>query len=329
MSLQFLQSLNSWAPQKDHVNWVLGVVTRTKGSVYRKAGALMLLSEAGDQLGILSGGCLESDLMLQARKVISLGKSISVTYDSEDEGSLAWRLGIGCGGAAEITLLPCNSANDYLGLRKSYEQLKQGYSIKMALNIGSHEGHVSVIKRRFKPEPAEINGQKLSLTINPPPHLAVFGGGIDMQSLCLLASNMGWQVSVIDHRPANARAEHFRDPIERIALKPAQIKDDSRARFDAAIIASHSLATDAEALSEMLKSTEQLRYLGLLGPSKRRSEVFELAGIQEASIPIAVAGPMGLALGGDLPEDVALAVLAECHAVLYGSTAKPMSTAYL
>lgn len=329
MSLQFLQSLSKWAPERDKQRWALGAVIQTKGSVYRKAGALMLLSESGDQLGILSGGCLESDLMLQARKAIGLNKCLRVVYDAEDEDGLAWKLGIGCGGVAEIALLPCHKDNNYLGLVSIHEAISQGHSVAVNLDIENLQSSITATKRQFKPQAANFSNGCLSLSVNPPPHLAVLGGGIDMQSLCSLAITMGWRVSVIDHRPANARAEHFPDPIERLNSSPSELQQQTLASFDAAIVASHSLNTDAEALRCLTGNTQNLRYLGLLGPQKRRMEVLELAKLDEQSLARPIAGPMGLALGGDLPEDVALAVLAECHAVLYESTALPMSRAYL
>ena len=52
--------LSQWLPLKNKHKWVLGFIFKTEGSCYRKAGAMMLFSDAGHQLGILSGGCLES-----------------------------------------------------------------------------------------------------------------------------------------------------------------------------------------------------------------------------------------------------------------------------
>jgi xanthine dehydrogenase accessory factor len=63
----------------------------------------------------------------------------------------------------------------------------------------------------------------------------------------------------------------------------------------------------------------------LLGPAKRKAEVLATAGLNEAQLRYAIAGPMGLALGGDLPESIALSVLAECHAKVFGSNALPLS----
>lgn len=154
MSNQFYHLLSSWLPLKDEANWVLGAVINTRGSVYRKTGALMLLSDAGHQLGMLSGGCIESDLLLQARKVIALGKPRRVIYDASDDSNIAWRLGIGCGGAAEVVLLPCNSDNQFLHLPAIFSCLQQQHACHFELHIDSATasfrsiGHLMKISER-------------------------------------------------------------------------------------------------------------------------------------------------------------------------------------
>ncbi|HEX7764008.1 MAG TPA: XdhC family protein, partial [Cellvibrio sp.] len=135
MSNQFYNLLATWLPLKDRANWVLGAIIHTRGSVYRKTGALMLLSDAGHQLGMLSGGCIESDLLLQARKVIALGKSRRVIYDASDDSNIAWRLGIGCGGAAEILLHPCHHTNDFLQLPAIFSCLQQQQACQFELQL--------------------------------------------------------------------------------------------------------------------------------------------------------------------------------------------------
>ena len=84
------------------MNWVLGTVYKTEGSAYRKAGAHMLINEYGDYYGLLSGGCLESDIVLNARKVMQTKQSKTVVYDSFDEDSIAHKIGVGCGGKVYI-----------------------------------------------------------------------------------------------------------------------------------------------------------------------------------------------------------------------------------
>ena len=149
MSNHFHHLLSTWLPLKDEANWVLGAVIHTRGSVYRKTGALMLLSDAGHQLGLLSGGCIESDLLLQARKVIALEKSRRIIYDATDDTNIAWRLGIGCGGAAEILLHPCTAQNDFLQLPAVFTALQQQHACNYNLHIDQARAEFSSCPRKF------------------------------------------------------------------------------------------------------------------------------------------------------------------------------------
>ena len=149
MSNHFHHLLSTWLPLKEEANWVLGAVIHTRGSVYRKTGALMLLSDAGHQLGLLSGGCIESDLLLQARKVIALAKSRRVIYDATDDSNIAWRLGIGCGGAAEILLHPCSAQNNFLQLPAVFAALQQQHACNYNLHIDQAHADFFPCSRKF------------------------------------------------------------------------------------------------------------------------------------------------------------------------------------
>src|SRR5690349_10268994 len=83
----------------------LGLLVRTLGSTYRKAGALMLIASNGDYAGLLSGGCLETDLREHALAVIGSGEPRLVEYDTRGGDDLIWGLGLGCEGAISILLL--------------------------------------------------------------------------------------------------------------------------------------------------------------------------------------------------------------------------------
>ena len=117
--------LAKWYPNRDKFDWVLATIYDTKGPCYRKSGAMMLFSSQGDQLGMLSGGCLESDIGTNARKVMQTGQPISLCYDGSDEDDLSFHLGIGCGGTVYIMLQQINARNDYLALTQVYNTLKQ------------------------------------------------------------------------------------------------------------------------------------------------------------------------------------------------------------
>lgn len=328
MSNHFFHLLSRWLPLKNQANWVLGAVIHTRGSVYRKTGALMLLSDAGHQFGLLSGGCIESDLLLQARKVIALGKSRRIIYDATDEDNIAWRLGIGCGGAAEILLHPCNAQNNYLHLPDIYSCLQQHQACELSLQLNAAEAKFNSCVRDFTLRHAGYVQQgvvqQLTTVINPLPHLLVLGNGVDMIPVCQLAIALGWRVSLADQRLTPQKRENFPADISVFTQSVENIPADYLQQVDAIVIAHHNMKLDAAAIANLQTRDLQNPYIGLLGPAQRKMDVLALAGLAEAQLRYPVAGPMGLALGGDLPESIALSVLAECHARLFGGSALPL-----
>jgi len=337
MSNHFYHLLSSWLPLKDDANWVLGAVIHTRGSVYRKTGALMLLSDAGHQLGLLSGGCIESDLLLQARKVVALGKSRRVAYDAADDSNIAWRLGIGCGGAAEILLHPCHMQNEFLQLPAVLYCLQRQQACNYALQLDqarasftpclrkfSQRQHGSVQPRSVIRDSVGSDEKNLVTLINPLPHLLILGSGVDVIPLCQLALVLGWRVTLADQRLNSSKRENFPAGITALNVSAAELSNDLLQQIDGVVIAHHNLRLDAAAIAA-LQTRELINpYIGLLGPAKRKADVLATAGLSEAQLRYPIVGPMGLALGGDLPESIALSVLAECHAKIFGSSAQPL-----
>jgi xanthine dehydrogenase accessory factor len=337
MSNHFYHLLSTWLPLKDAANWVLGAVIHTRGSVYRKTGALMLLSDAGHQLGLLSGGCIESDLLLQARKVVALGKSRRVVYDAADDSNIAWRLGIGCGGAAEILLHPCNASNNFLQLPAVFSCLQQQQACHFELQIENAHANFTPCARAISRRQhgslqhdslmSDSGGdtQILATLINPLPHLLILGSGVDVIPLCQLALVLGWRVTLADQRLNAGKRANFPAGITALNLSAAELENNLLQQIDGVVIAHHNMGLDAAAIA-VLQTRELINpYIGLLGPAKRKADVLTVAGLTEAQLRYSIAGPMGLALGGDLPESIALSVLAECHAHIFGSSAVPLS----
>lgn len=332
MSLHFLHSLRQWLPLRHQHRWILGAVVATSGSVYRKTGALMLLSEDGHQLGLLSGGCLEGDLLLQARKLAALGGSRTIVYDASDEDGIAWRLGIGCGGRAEILLQPCSADNHFLQLESVLDLLERGSAVRYQISLAEPWAEAVVAAKHFDvrvpgARVGEGNAAYVETLINPPPHLLVFGSGIDLIPLLALADTIGWRVTLVDHRLTPQKRARFSTSANVQVVAPADLPADILQNADAALVAYHNMQLDAAAVRALQNSS--CRYLGLLGPQRRRDEVLGIAGLKANELRVPVAGPAGLGLGGDLPESVALSMLAEAHAVLFGSTGKPLSDVYL
>ncbi|GGO79069.1 xanthine and CO dehydrogenase family maturation factor XdhC/CoxF family protein [Marinobacterium nitratireducens] len=335
MNNQLVHQLRQWHPQRNARQWVLGTVYRTEGPCYRKAGAMMLFNDLGQQFGMLSGGCLESDIQQQARRVMQSGRAVKLRYDGSDEDDLAFRLGIGCGGTVHILLQPVTPENGFLQLDRVLQALDRRGSGVYRQRIPTARGEVEcrfedlntadrAVGDRHSELCDEGDASWLRTVIVPPPHLLVIGGGIDARPLVTLAHELGWQTSLWDPRPANARREFFMtaDRIIDAAVEtlPAYCREQA---VDAAVLMSHNVGLDAAALRVLQDSP--LRYLALLGPRNRRERVFDEAGVADERLTTPVSGPAGLDIGAELPESIALAILAECHARLQRRDGRPLS----
>ena len=329
MSAGLHQLLNHWAPRRDQGRWVLGTIYRTEGPSYRKAGAMLLLNDAGERWGLLSGGCLEADIARHALRLMETGGARTVTYDTRDEGDVAYQLGLGCGGAVEILLQHVSPTGGNLGLDLALQRLQAGQGGALVLDVPYGRGPARglVLQRGHRPSPEaapplgeeahlreRAGRRQLVVPFRPEPALLVVGGGVDARPLVEFACQLGWQVSLCDPRPAFARARHFPEAVQ---IHRCEVADLSGTAFDAAVVMSHNLAIDAQAIT-WLRSQPRLRYLGLLGPRTRMSQVLELADVAEGELPCRVHGPAGLDLGGELPADIALSILAQCQACLHG-----------
>lgn len=330
MSNQLRDLLAEWHPQRNELEWVLGVVYRTEGPSYRKAGAMMLFNSLGQQFGMLSGGCLESDIQRYAQQVMQSGINKTLCYDGSDEDDLSFQLGIGCGGTVYLQLQRVDSGNHYLELDKLYASLQQhrhGVFHLLIKNKSSSQARFEQIEGRNNSKASVIsvnNLQWLEIPIIPAPHLLLVGGGLDARPVTALAGELGWRISLWDPRPANGRMAYF--PFVQQALDgPAtQLRDVCQNEsVDAAILMSHSIELDASALQALPGCS--LRYIALLGPENRKQKVLETAAVSESDLSCRLAGPAGLSLGGELPESIALSIIAECHAALFSKNAISIS----
>jgi xanthine dehydrogenase accessory factor len=323
--------LKHWHPLRDEHLWVLATVYKTVGPCYRRAGAMMLFNDLGQQFGLLSGGCLEADIQRQASRAIQGKRALTVIYDGVDEDDIAFKLGIGCGGTVHIVLQPILPELNYLNLVEVYKHLSSGgtglYSQLIATDgaVRSHWDTYGCVAQKTSSELIEKDSQTWLLTmLSPPPHLLVIGAGVDAQPVVQLAKTLGWTVTLWDSRPANGRREYFmsadqilRQPLNRL------MQHKSAAHWNAAVVMAHNLQMDADAIRTLQGSA--IEYLALLGPVSRKQQVLALAGLDEKQLCIPLAGPAGLNLGAELPEGIALSILAECHAVLQGAAGQSLS----
>jgi xanthine dehydrogenase accessory factor len=334
--------------RQTETDFVLATIVETQGSTYRKAGASMLISRSGYYCGLLGGGCFESDLLEHAGKVFASHQPLQLLYDMRSPEDLVWGLGLGCNGAVRIWLEYVSAENNYMPLSLLETALSTESPAVIVSCLASEAGttrhylfgDANRIPIELHP-PAELidmsvntldSGEPALLgvsaggeavtaffsRISPPVNLLVIGGGPDALPVTNLARLLGWQVTVVDYRENYARAGNFPAAQRVICATPEQLAD--RINLDntaAVVLMTHKYEYDLRYLQQL--TNPALRYIGLLGPTARRNELLRACGSAIAhQLTDRVYGPVGLNIGGELPEEIALSLLAEIQAVLNG-----------
>lgn len=319
---------------------VLATVIRTQGSTYRKAGARVLIDPRGGSSGILSGGCLESDLRERAAEVIAQARPIRIVYDARTSDDPIWGLGLGCEGAMEVWLQQAGPEAAYEPLTyflRCWEQERNG-SIATVVGgevlpgeLGQHYFRDVVDERplathlrtleisRPSLRKVDFEGRALEVfaaPVNLPLALLLCGAGPDAVPIAQLGASLGWRVTVYDHREAYAVADHFPESARVIVGRAEELNDRlDLSRFDAAVVMSHHLPSDVEYLRRLARLPP--RYVGALGPPARRKRLLAEAGPETSTvIDQRLHAPVGLNIGANSPESIALAVIAEIHSLL-------------
>lgn len=310
--------------------WVLAVITKIQGSSYRKTGAMMLFHSLGKSIGLVSGGCLEGDLLRHAQRAIQQDQAINITYDASDESDASYQLG--CGGIVDLLLIPVTAENNYLHLSTLMETLTSTNCeyhlplVKTGTQAASISANVIPITNKTDYDFSKSTYGKANdtsdVTVLQIPcrtrfHIAIFGGGLDAQPLAMMANQLGWKVTVFDERSSYAHQHHF--PDTNIVKQPlSQLDNSSLCNIDGVVVMQHNLSLDALALKLISQSNQA--YIALLGPLHRRDQVFNKANISLNDFKGFFSAPAGFNIGGELPESIALSILAECHAVFHQRT---------
>ena len=166
----------------------------------------------------------------------------------------------------------------------------------------------------------------LIVPVELPTRLLLLGAGPDAMPLVEIAGLMGWQVTVLDHRPAYAVADRF--PRARdVKVNPANALPEvlAHTHYDAAVVMSHHLTSDQLYLTALADS--HIPYIGLLGPAPRRARLMSEIGAKAERLGQRLRGPIGLDIGARTPETIALAIISEIQAVLAGRAGGSFSAA--
>jgi len=318
------QILELW-DQKYDLDAVLVTLTCATGSSYRRPGAHVLLLADGRHAGTISGGCLEAEV---ARKAFWMTRNGAVMhrYSTLFDDTAEIPFGLGCGGEIDILLEPANTPECAALL----EAMRASLAGKPGIVTTTLPADDQPLQRTiltpddvvvFASATVSPTAEKFTEHLDPPQRLILFGAGDDAQPLASMASLLGWSVLIADGRAQLALRERF-PAAERITLldKDLSIAPLEITSKDAVILMTHSFEQDRALLMQLLGIAP--RYLGVLGARHRSSLlVREVAAKMKLSMEVVAAAlhaPVGLNLGGDAPESIALAILAEAHARCIG-----------
>ncbi|MDN3547816.1 XdhC family protein [Mucilaginibacter aquaedulcis] len=328
----------------------LATVVLVEGSAYRKAGARMLITEDGQLTGAISGGCLEGDALRKARMAILQQEPLLITYDTMDDDDAKLGVGLGCNGIIHILIEPIkdDQINPITLLKaviasRGYSVLVTVFSLtdRKAPQPGSclclADGRTlwnGLETLPYKNELLEdaknvLYNQHSAITtyqgytafvecVKPLVSLVIVGAGNDAVPLTSMAAVLGWYTTIVDGRPNYASIERFPLVKNVHIAKPEDILDKLEINeWTAFVLMTHNYNYEMAFLKELLPVNP--KYIGILGPKKKLERMLtelEMNGttITEKNLET-IHGPIGLDIGSETAEEIALSIIAEIKAV--------------
>jgi xanthine dehydrogenase accessory factor len=305
----------------------------------------MAVEEDGRIHETVGGGAGEYEVMLAARRALESDRPELVRFDMKGEGSGGGAMV--CGGSMEILVEPLAPSRDAAWVR-ALVRLREDGSRALLLRMFNQtpisassvlavmeEGNLPAWTREgvalpelplappagvidFLPGP-EPGREYAVESIHPVERLVIVGGGHIGKALCAIASLLRYEVTLVDERKEFADPERFPDATRVICGDPGEamktIPAGEHAHF---VLVSHRFPSDLEALRALAR--KKARYIGMIG-SKRRVETVLRALRAEGVDPSALErlhAPIGLDIGGETPEEIAVSIMAEIIAVRSG-----------
>jgi xanthine dehydrogenase accessory factor len=331
----------------------LATIIGVRGSTYRRPGARLLITRSGQLTGNLSGGCLEGDVAVIAGEVLDQRAPRLMLYDLTADDDAVWGLGLGCNGAIEVFVEPINLADPlWQAARDSVESDKPiavativegtpsapaGRRIVIGPNgrrgtLGDRAvdaeverlAQRAVADLRSGTEAVRTSGDELRVfveVLHPPLRLVVCGAGHDAIPVVRLAAQLGWRVLVVDRRDALLNHERFPGATGFVRTEfPQAAEAVPTDPHTFVLIMTHNYIHDRDLLRAFLPT--DAAYLGMLGPRARTDKIvreLEAEGVvMTAPRRAQIFGPVGLDIGSETPDEIALAALGEILAVARG-----------
>jgi xanthine/CO dehydrogenase XdhC/CoxF family maturation factor len=342
----------------------LATVVHVEGSSYRRPGARMLIEDDGQLTGAISGGCLEGDALRKALLVMSEKRSRLVTYDTMDDDDAKFGVGLGCNGIIQVLIesIDDTNPNNPIQYLKAINEKRQKSILITLFSLqdkkdpqygtclllredGSVIDHAPLLKDVLIADANEALINQVSSfknyisndhnftafieVIMPPVSIIIIGAGNDVMPVVDMADILGWETTVVDGRANYAKKERFISACQVLVSKPEQVLEqiaiDEHTVF---LLMTHNYNYDMAMLKQLLQ--KNISYIGMLGPKKKRERMLNelkeeglIFTEQQLSV---LHSPVGLDIGAETSEEIAVSILAEIKAFFAGKDVQSLRT---
>ncbi len=329
----------------------LATVVKVEGSSYRQPGARMLVTEDGELTGAVSGGCLEGDALKKALLAIHQQQNKLITYDTSNDEDSDFGVQLGCNGIVHILFeyIDPASENHPLDLldKVAGERRDSAIACLFSLERGSFQpgtvmfsngkqlissGNMTdalsgdiqsaLDNRNSSVKNTEYESKEYQVLIEyipPAVSLVIAGAGNDAKPLVEIASVLGWEITVGDGRHTHATVKRF--PLAKtvkVAAAEEFLEGIAIDDYTFFVLMTHNYRYDLTVLKNILGHDN--RYIGTLGPKTKLVRM--IGDLEKEGYPVTpeqrerIYGPVGLDIGAESAEEIALSIVAEIKAVL-------------
>jgi xanthine dehydrogenase accessory factor len=338
--------------------FALATVVGVRGSAPRQPGASMAVSDTGEAIGSVSGGCVEGAVYELATEVLQTGTPVLQTYGISDDEAFA--VGLTCGGILDILVRPVDTAT-VPTFAASAESIAQQEPVAVATvidgearvaaqlvvwrdrvdgTLGTEGLDVAVTDdargmlaqgqtgvRHYGPR-GERRQDEVAVFIEsfaPPPRMLVFGAIDFAAAVARIGRYLGYRVTVCDARPVFATEKRFPDADEVICEWPHRYLADTDVDERTVItVLTHDPKFDVPLLEVGLRTPAA--YIGAMG--SRRTHEDRIARLRENGVTddqlSRLRSPIGLDLGARTPEETAVSIAAEIIGLRWGGSGRPL-----
>jgi len=289
----------------------VATVVATRRSAPRPVGSKLVVSESGELAGSVSGGCVESDVVLAAQEVLAGGGPRLLTYGITDE--MAFGIGLPCGGEIDVFVEELTEA----------ERPEVTLTVVAGEGVGErlHDAELELAaRRRGRSHVIELEDSTILADVQAPaPRLFVYGAVDTAEALCRAAKLLGWQTVVADARASFATPERIPSADELLVLWPDEAMAQVQPNLGTAVVVlTHDDKFDLPMIRGALAG--DAFYVGWIGSRRnqeRRRGLLREEGITDDELG-RISGPSGLDIGAGTPSETAVSILAEIIAVRAG-----------